>query len=122
MKMPKWFSKSSEETASKLDEYKEIDLSEYEMETEVKTYVKFGKISEINELPIVKREIFEGNIVILDISLLKSDEIVMKRFLREIKMVVEDINGDIAGIGENYIVITPKSIRIDRNKLFGGKI
>ncbi|BDC36379.1 MAG: DUF552 domain-containing protein [Candidatus Methanoliparum thermophilum] len=122
MKMPKWFSKSSEETASKLDEYKEIDLSEYEMETEVKTYVKFGKISEMNELPIVKREIFDGNIVILDISFLKSDEIVMKRFLREIKMVVEDINGDIAGIGENYIVITSKSIRIDRNKLFGGKI
>ncbi|WP_229234352.1 cell division protein SepF [Candidatus Methanoliparum sp. LAM-1] len=120
--MPKWFSKSSEETASKLDEYKEIDLSEYEMETEVKTYVKFGKISEMNELPIVKREIFDGNIVILDISFLKSDEIVMKRFLREIKMVVEDINGDIAGIGENYIVITSKSIRIDRNKLFGGKI
>jgi hypothetical protein len=120
--MPKWFSKSSEEAGSKLDEYKEIDLSEYGMENEVRMYVKFGKISEINEIPTVKREIFEGNIVIIDISLLKNDEIIMKRLLRELKMIVEDINGDIAGIGENYIVVTPKSIKIDRNKLFGGRI
>jgi len=84
--------------------------------------IKFGKISEINEIPTVKREIFEGNIVIIDISLLKNDEIIMKRLLRELKMIVEDINGDIAGIGENYIVVTPKSIKIDRNKLFGGRI
>lgn len=120
--MPKWFSKSSEDAGSKLDEYKEIDLSEYEMENDVRMYVKFGKISEINEIPTVKREIFEGNIVIIDISLLKNDEIIMKRLLRELKMIVEDINGDIAGVGENYIVVTPKSIKIDRNKLFGGRI
>lgn len=120
--MPKWFSKSSEDSGSKLDEYKEIDLSEYETENEVKMYVKFGKISEINELPTVKREVFEGNIVILDVSLLKNDEIVMKRLIRELKMIVEDINGDIAGIGENYIVVTPRFIKIDRDKLFGGKI
>jgi len=120
--MPRWFSKSSADSSSKMDEYKEIDLSEYERDSEVKTYVKFGKITEVNELHTVKREIFEGNIVILDISLLKNDEIVMKRLLRELKTVVEDISGDVAGIGENFIVVAPNSLKIDRNKLFGGKI
>ena len=33
--------------------------------------------------------------------------------------MVNDINGDVAGIGNNLMIITPSNVKIDRRKLRG---
>jgi len=102
-------------------DYEELDLSEYESEIagEAATYVKVAEIAGLNEVAEVRRQVYEGNIVIADIAFLKHDKLTLDRILRDLKQLAEDINGDVVGLGEDYVIITPTGIKVDRNKIRG---
>ena len=106
-----------------VEEYEEIDLSEYEaeIESEGTTYIKVAEITGINEIPEIRRQIYEGNIVIADIAYIKHDKLTFERVLKDLRLLAEDVNGDIVGLGEDYIIITPTGIKVDRNKIRGVK-
>jgi SepF-like predicted cell division protein (DUF552 family) len=105
-------------------EYVDLDLGNYEevLETEpAEMYVRIAELNNLNEIPDLKKEIYEGNILFIDISLIKRDKFNLDRAVKELKQVVEDVHGDIAGIGDEQIIVTPMGVRIDRSKIFGGK-
>jgi len=104
-----------------VDEYEEIDLKEYEAEMveEAETFVKVAEVTGINEIPEIRRQVYEGNIVIADIAFIKHDKITLDRILKDLKQLAEDVSGDIVGLGEDYVIVTPTGIRIDRNKIKG---
>ncbi len=104
-----------------IDEYEELDLSEYEAEIseEAEMYIKVAEVTGLNEIPEIKRQIYEGNVVIADIAFIKHDKLTLDRVLKDLRQLVEDIHGDIVGLGEDYIVITPTGVKIDRNKIRG---
>lgn len=106
-----------------VEEYEELDLSEYEaeIESEGTTYIKVAEITGINEIPEIRRQIYEGNIVIADIAYIKHDKLQFERVLKDLRLLAEDVNGDIVGLGEDYIIITPTGIKVDRNKIRGVK-
>lgn len=102
------------------EEYLELDLGQYEEvfeEEPAGTYVKVAEVMSVNNLPELKDEIYKGNIVIVDISHLKNDRIALDRIIKELKQVATDVHGDIAGLGEDQVIITPMAIKIDRRKL-----
>lgn len=106
------------------EDYTEIDLSKYEevLEDEpAETYVKIAEISSINQIATLKQEIYNGNILIVDISNIRGDDLLRDRVLKELKDVVVDVHGDIAGVKGNTVIVTPTGIRIDRSKIIGGK-
>ena len=121
--MVNWFKRSSGSLAA-MEDYKEIDLSEYEgvAEEEAKMYIKVGKMASTNELTAIKKEVYGGNIVILDISLIKNDEIALNRVLRDLKQMAEDIRGDVAGVGEDQVILAPTSVKVDRTRILGRRI
>jgi Uncharacterized conserved protein len=121
--MVNWFKRSSGSSAA-MEDYKEIDLSEYEgvAEEAAKMYIKVGKMASTNELPAIKKEVYGGNIVILDISLIKNDEIALNRVLRDFKQMAEDIRGDVAGVGEDQVILAPTSVKVDRTRILGRRI
>ncbi len=104
-----------------VEQYEELDLSEYETEIagEAETYVKVAEITGLNEVSEIRRQIYEGDIVIADIAFLKHDKLTLDRILKDLRQLAEDVHGDIVGLGEDYIVITPTGIKIDRNKIRG---
>ncbi|MCD1293419.1 hypothetical protein CUJ83_00200 [Methanocella sp. CWC-04] len=105
--------------AAEAEEYTEIDLSEYEQaigEGPAETYVRVAELTSLAQIPELKREIYNGNIVIVDITPIKGDSLTRDRALKDLKQVAIDVNGDIAGLGENQIIVTPMSIKIDRTK------
>ena len=106
-----------------VEEYEELDLGEYEAEIvgEAETYIKVAEITGLNEVPEVRRQIYEGNIVIADIAFLKHDKLTMDRILKDLRQLAEDVGGDIVGLGEDYIIIAPTGIKVDRNKIKGVK-
>ncbi len=106
-----------------VEEYEELDLSEYEaeIESEGTTYIKVAEVTGINEIPEIRRQIYEGNIVIADIAYIKHDKLTFERVLKDLRLLAEDVNGDIVGLGEDYIIITPTGIKVDRNKIRGVK-
>ncbi len=104
-----------------VEDYEELDLSEYEaeIESEGATYIKVAEITGINEIPEIRRQIYEGNIVIADVAYVKHDKLTFERILKDLRLLAEDVNGDIVGLGEDYIIITPTGIKVDRNKIKG---
>ena len=104
-----------------VEEYEEIDLGEYESEMigEAETFVKVVEVTGINEIPEIRRQVYEGNIAIADIAFIKHDKITMDRILKELRQLADDVGGDIVGLGEDYVIITPTGIKIDRNKIKG---
>lgn len=111
-------------SATSADDYTEIDLSKYEevLEDEpAETYIKIAEITNINQVAALKQEVYNGNILMIDISNIKSDELLRDRVLKELKDVVVDVHGDIAGVKGNTVIVTPSGIKIDRSKIIGGR-
>lgn len=109
--------------ADGLDDYTEINLEEVE-ETSTgsgpaETYVRIGELSSLGQIPELKREIYNGNIIVVDITPVKGDSLTRDRALKDLKQVALDVSGDIAMINDNQVVVTPMSIKIDRTKFTG---
>ncbi|MFW3146725.1 MAG: cell division protein SepF [Thermoplasmatota archaeon] len=79
--------------------------------------VRFADIDGYRQIPELSNLVYEGNILVLDFTPIANDDLELKRTITELKRVVEDINGDIAGISQNMLIITPKGIGIDKKKM-----
>jgi SepF-like predicted cell division protein (DUF552 family) len=105
------------------DDYMELDLQAFEGaegEEAASMYVKVATIGDLKDTPRVKDEVYNGNIVIVDVTKLKMDRITYERVLKDLKEVAKDVNGDIVGLGDQrYVVITPMSVKISRDKVGG---
>jgi len=102
------------------DEYLELDLGQYEEvfeEEPAGTYVKVAELINVGNLTQLKDEVYKGNIIIIDISHIKQDRVTLDRIIKDLRQVATDIHGDIAGLGDDQIIVTPMSIKIDRRKL-----
>ena len=106
-----------------VEEYEELDLGEYEAEVmgEGEIFVKVAEVTGIGEVSEIRRQIYEGNIVIADIAYIRHEKLTLDRILRDLKQLAEDIDGDIVGLGDDYVIITPTGIKVDRNKIKGVK-
>jgi SepF-like predicted cell division protein (DUF552 family) len=84
---------------------------------EVKTYLKAMPLRELADLETVQNEVKTGNIIILRITPLASKSIEeVKQAVDQLYAFTESINGDIARLGEERVVICPEKIRIWREK------
>jgi uncharacterized protein len=109
-------------TATTEDDYMDLDLQEYEASEAgaPALLVKIATVADIKDSPRVKDEIYNGNIVIVDIGRLKMDKVMYERVLKDLKEVAKDVNGDIIGLGDQrYIVVTPQAVKISRDKIGG---
>lgn len=78
-------------------------------------YVKAITLKEDTDIATIDSEIQAGNILILKITpLVIEDAPQIKKAIREIKEIIEKREGDIARLGEERIVLTPKGVRIWR--------
>ncbi|TGC10551.1 cell division protein SepF [Methanolobus halotolerans] len=114
----------STKTTTVEDEYTELDLTKYEEvldDEPAETYIRVAELTNLNELTALKREIYDGNIVMIDISTIKADKLLLDRALKDLKDVVIDVHGDIAGIKDDQVLVTPTGIKIDRSKILGGR-
>ncbi len=96
--------------------YEEDILSEEFLEYGI-TYVKPIKLRSLADVQKVNQELNEGNIVLGDITpLLQRDPQELKRAVDQLKGICRGIGGDIIGIGESKILVTPTNIRIYRKR------
>ncbi len=100
-----------------LDDFVELETINLENTTSITRFVKVCKLKGYADIEKVSKELNSGNIVIADIrNLAIRSENELKYAIKEMKRIVEMINGDIAGISENHLIITPSGIKIDRTK------
>jgi len=82
------------------------------------TYIKAIPLKEYEDLNRIRDELKLGNILIVKITPLAMKNMEqVKIAIDELKSHVKSINGDIARLGEERIVITPPPIKIWRRNL-----
>src|SRR3989344_2646664 len=112
------FEDQTQEYASEYaDEYVEIDTSK-NIGTKTKVVVKPYVIEDFNDIKDVLDALREGyTIALINIKTLKDRDIVeLKRTVNKLKKTCDAIEGDIAGFGEDWIVVTPRFAQVYRSQ------
>jgi hypothetical protein len=80
-------------------------------------FIKATPLNELADVDGVKEEVSMGNIVILKITpLARKSFDDTKKAIHELSEFVAGINGDIARLGEERIVVAPSGVKIWREK------
>jgi SepF-like predicted cell division protein (DUF552 family) len=110
---------------SKLDKLKPEKSEEqtdemYEVKPEVvenKVSVKIDTLREYADIDRIQATVREGNIVFLKIKDLRMKDISeLKRCVDKLRKTALAMNGDIVGVDEDFLVLTPSFAKIYRGK------
>jgi SepF-like predicted cell division protein (DUF552 family) len=101
-----------------------IDLEKYVDTTQDKNVsasmrVGIGEIQRYEDIKKFSDYVYSGNVLILDFTPISDEEVILKRITNELHRIADDMGGDIAGIGNNLMIISPGGVKIDRRKIRG---
>ena len=82
--------------------------------------VKIAEIDSYDDIRHLSDLVYDGDMLILDFTSISNDELTLKRIVTELKRLTEDVKGDLAGVGNNMLLVTPRGIRINRRKIRKG--
>lgn len=96
--------------------YLELDTNAAELRA--KAVVRTFTINEFEEIKLVLDALREGKtIALVNIRPLREKDIVeLKRAINKLKKTADAVNGEIAGFGEDYVIVTPAFATIHRDK------
>lgn len=76
--------------------------------------ILLSKSSQVNR---ITSELHDGNIILIDFTPLISDQETLHKILAELERAIADIDGDLVGVSQKWILATPNGIRVSREKL-----
>ncbi len=92
-----------------------IGRNEDATESTSETYIKAIPLKAYEDVDIIKSEVKAGNIVITNVSPLAKNNIEdVKRAINELNEYAAMIAGDIARLGEERVILTPRTVKIWR--------
>ncbi|MFH1133341.1 MAG: cell division protein SepF [Nanoarchaeota archaeon] len=117
-KMKKAFSGEDEERVDADEEEEYVELDTGATEIKGKVIVRPYVVEDFSDVKEVLDVIREGHtIALVNIKPIKDkDMIELKRVINKLKKTTDACDGDIAGFGDDYIVVTPSFATIHRNK------
>ncbi|MFQ6020942.1 MAG: cell division protein SepF [Candidatus Aenigmatarchaeota archaeon] len=96
------------------DEFIELDTTEVETPTG-KIPIRVDKIEDFSDSDRIQKKIREGSIVLVKIKKLKEKDLSeLKRAIDKLRKTCIAMNGDIAGIDEDWIIVTPQFAHVAR--------
>ncbi|MBI2579006.1 MAG: cell division protein SepF [Candidatus Aenigmarchaeota archaeon] len=105
------FRKKKEEPEPAAEEYHELE-GEEELPM---VHVVVDKIDSLGAVDRIIKQIKAGNIVVAGMRDLKETNLDdLKQCVNKLKLSVGNLNGDIAGVGDDWIIVTPSRARIQR--------
>jgi len=113
------FGTEEESEATEQEEYVEVGHEAGALEEgKAKIIVRPFSIEDFEDIKPVLDSLREGyTIALINIKPLKEKDLIeLKRAINKLKKTTEAIEGDIAGFGEDYIVVTPSFASIHRAK------
>lgn len=93
------------------------DLEFFDVEKDVIAKIKAFPLERLSDIERIKNEILNGNPVILSIkTILYTNPINLKRLTQQIKALLNVHGGQIVQIGDQFILVTPPTIRFEKEK------
>jgi SepF-like predicted cell division protein (DUF552 family) len=100
------------------DEYLDLDVEGVEASRgSAGTSVRIATISERQDVIDIKDAVYDGDLVIADITRHTTTDDTMKRIVDELRQVAEEVDGDIAQKGDDQIIVAPTGVGVAREKL-----
>lgn len=101
-------------------EYLDLGSMYFEGEANSGNLIKLAEIYRYEDLNKIIQGAYDGNIILIDYSPIANDHDSLRRITSELKAVARDVNGDVAAIENNILILAPNGIKIDRSKIKGG--
>ncbi|MFB0544329.1 MAG: cell division protein SepF [Asgard group archaeon] len=93
------------------------DLEFFDVEKDVIARIKAFPLETLSDIERIKNEILSGNTVILSIkTILYTSPINLKRITQQIKAFLNVHGGQIVQIGDQFILVTPSTIRFEKEQ------
>ena len=100
------------------DEYVELDLDDFDTETASSgTQVHIAKLGDKQDVMDIKDAVYDGDIVIADITRHSTSDRAMEHITDELKQVAREVGGDIVQKDDDQLIITPGGVTVSRTKL-----
>src|SRR3989344_532214 len=107
-----------QEEAPEGDEKEYVELEGGEAEHKGTVVVRPFVIEDFADIKSILEALREGNTIgLINIKPLKEKDMVeLKRAINKLKKTTDAIEGDIAGFGDDYIIVTPSFAKVYRSK------
>ena len=104
--------------ARKKEDYVEIEAEDASTGTAAADMqVRIAKISDKQDIIDIKDAVYDGDVVIADITRHTTKDRTMEHITDELKQVANEVGGDIAQKGDDQLIITPHGVAINRDPL-----
>ena len=100
-----------------LDNYVELDADQATVADAAEHTLHIAEYNTQRDLMAVKDALYDGGIVLLDISTLRGEERTKDRIVEDLRRTVEDVGGDIVQKGDEQVILTTRAVAISREKL-----
>ncbi|MFC3957777.1 cell division protein SepF [Halovivax cerinus] len=100
------------------EDYVELDVDDIAAESgEAAMCVRFAEIDGQSATIDIKDAVYDGDMVVADITRLRTKDKTVEHVLDELRQVVHEVGGDIVQKGDDQIIVTPTGVSISREKL-----
>ena len=90
-----------------------LDVEEEAMYEDADAYVKPVTLARDADVELINQEVRKGNIILLNIAdLAKRNSLKLRDYMNDIKSNVQQVDGDIARISTERVIITPAKVKI----------
>ena len=97
------------------EDYVEIDMEEEKVDS--KLLVEVERLDNYADSDRLQRKVREGNILLVKIKDLKAKDMEeLKRSVEKLRKTCLAINGDIAGMGDEWLILTPATAKVHREQ------
>ncbi|MCC5994033.1 MAG: cell division protein SepF [Candidatus Aenigmarchaeota archaeon] len=93
----------------------EVEIKEEAFKEEIRPKIRIEKLTNYSDVVKIQEFLREGEIVFLNIKELKNSNLSeLKKAVDRLKNTVSAMDGDIVGVDENYLLLTPGYAKIQR--------
>jgi SepF-like predicted cell division protein (DUF552 family) len=94
--------------------YIELDVEEGEPSGK-KMLIEIERMDNYNDSDRIQRKVREGTILLVKVKDLRAKDMTeLKRAIEKVKKTCLAVDGDIAGIGNDWIVVCPRTVKVHR--------
>lgn len=99
------------------EDYATLEQGEEER-TDGRVLLHIERLSDFSDSDRIQQRLRDGHLMIVKIrDLRQKDAVELKRAVAKIRKTCLALNGDIAGLGDDWIIVTPPTARIDRQQV-----
>jgi hypothetical protein len=100
------------------EDYVELDAGDLQVsDVDVEMQVRIANIGDKNDVIDIKDAVYDGDIVIADVTRHTTQDRTMEHITDELKQVAREVGGDIVQKDDDQLIITPAGVSVSRRRL-----